>query len=72
MVLLSQVRNVSKRLPMIKFRAAPSHKPEPVQTIIAAQQPVKSSSVSIIKHLSQDPVKVLSKTKCENSMENFM
>ncbi|CAG9805450.1 unnamed protein product [Chironomus riparius] len=47
MVLLSQVRNVVKRLPMIQFRAHPIHKAEPVQTIIAAQQTVKTSSAKV-------------------------
>lgn len=59
MVLLSQVRNAAKRIPMIHFRAHPTHKPEPIQTIIAAQETVKTTSVSIIKLFLHNPVKVM-------------
>lgn len=59
MVLLSQVRNAAKRIPKIQFRAHPVHKPEPIQTITAAQETVKTTFVSIIKYLLHDTVKVI-------------
>lgn len=63
MVLLSQVRNAAKRLPMIKFRGAhKSHKPEIAESVAAAPETVaKSTAVCILCPLSHDSVMTFNK-----------